>query len=127
MADYREQNEHYAEIGAELIEEMPELEELRDSGLTICYLSSEHEKKSGGKVIYGQCEHVPDKYKWGIPCDYTITLFEPNIAGMTEDQIKILIFHELLHVNPEGSGCRPHDLEDFKVIIDRYGTDWAAH
>lgn len=125
MADIRTQNEEYAEIGSRLIEEMEELAPIRESGLTIIYLSSEHEKKSGGKIVHGQCEHVPEKYRWGIPCDYTITLFEPNNAGMSEKQIEILIFHELLHVDPEGKGCRPHDLEDFKTIIEKYGVDWA--
>jgi hypothetical protein len=42
------------------------------------------------------------------------------------------MFHELLHVEiepgPEGSeiySVRKHDLEDFKLIIDKYGTDWS--
>ena len=50
---------------------------------------------------------------------------------MTEEQIRILIFHELLHIGievdddgEEHYSCVPHDLEDFKQIIDRFGTDW---
>ena len=42
------------------------------------------------------------------------------------------MFHELLHVGiePGADGdeiytVRKHDLEDFKSIIDRYGTEWA--
>lgn len=79
--------------------------------------------------MLGQCEKVAEKYKWGIPCDFTITIFEPNIVGFTEEQIKILLFHELLHVgyDPEGERLyvKPHDLEDFKLIINEFGTDWA--
>lgn len=130
--DKREINEHYAEIARELIETEPELVDIKNSQATIIYLSSEHVKKGDGKVVYGQCEKVAEKYKWGIPCDFTITVFEPNVAKFTEEQIKILLFHELLHVgiefNNDGSetySIKGHDLEDFKLIIDRYGTDWS--
>lgn len=132
--DNRKINEHYAEIGKHLIETEDALVDIANSQATIIYLSSEHKKVASGKTIYGQCEKVADKYKWGIPCDFTITLFEPNVVGMTEEQIKILIFHELLHVgieyNSDGSetySILPHDLEDFKIIIDRFGTDWSEN
>lgn len=129
--DKREINEKYAQIGSELIKTEPKLAHIKNSQVTIVYLSSYHKKGQDGKKIYGQCERVPEKYKWGIPCDFTITVFEPNVEGMTDEQIKILLFHELLHVGiTESDGkevysCIPHDLEDFKLIIDRYGTDWA--
>ena len=132
MADTRTINERYAEIGAELIQEEDALVDIANSRATIIYLSSEHKKNSKGKVTHAECEKISDKYKWGIPCDFTITVFEPNIEGFTDEQIKILLFHELLHVgvefNQDGSetySIRPHDLEDFKEIINRYGTEWS--
>lgn len=125
--DRRTLSEEYANIGNELIEEMPELAPLKDANITIVYLSSEHRKKGKGKKICAQCEKVGEKYKWGIPADFTITVFEPNIEGFTDEQIRILLFHELLHIGrPDGTWTTvPHDLEDFKIIIDKYGTDWA--
>ena len=52
--------------------------------------------------------------------------------GFTEDQMRILLFHELLHIGIEFTedgqekySIKPHDYEDFKIIIDRYGTDWS--
>lgn len=135
MADIRTLNERYAQIGAELIETEEELADIKASGVTIVYLSSEHApKKDGGdKVIKGRCEKVADKFKWGIPADYMITVFEPNCEGMTEEQIRILLFHELLHIDidMDDSGneqykLKGHDLEDFKYIIDRFGTDWST-
>ncbi len=130
--DNRSINERYAQIGHELIETEPALIDIKNSESTIIYLSSEHPKKADGKLVFGQCEKVADKYKWGIPCDFTITVFEPNIEGFSEEQIKILIFHELLHIeiefNADGTenrSIKPHDLEDFKLIIDRFGTDWS--
>lgn len=125
--DSRTISEEYQKIGHRIIEEMPELADLRDSDVSIIFLSSEHEKKEGGKRIFGQCEKVAEKYKWGIPCDFTITLFEPNIEDFTDKQIEILIFHELLHIGIDGNklSIRPHDLEDFKTIIEKYGTNWS--
>lgn len=130
--DKRTINEHYAEIGAQLIAEEESLIDIANSQATIIYLSSEHKKSGSGKTIFAECEKVSEKYKWGIPCDFTITVFEPNIEGFTEEQVKTLIFHELLHVkiefNQDGTenyGINPHDLEDFKEIINRFGTDWS--
>lgn len=132
--DKRTVSEKYAEIGAELIRTEEALVDILNSQATIIYLSSEHKKSSSGKVIHAECEKVSEKYKWGIPCDFTITVFEPNVEGMTEAQLRILIFHELLHVgiifNSDGTesySVLPHDLEDFKIIIDRYGTEWSKH
>ena len=125
--DSRRISDEYTEIGRQLIEEMPELQELKLADVQIVYLASEHTKKSNGKLVFGQCEKVPEKYKWGIPCDFTITIFEPNVVGFNEEQMKILIFHELLHVGIEEDKfvIRPHDLEDFKAIVQRYGIDWS--
>ena len=126
--DNRYISEKYAEIGSALIETMDELSDLRDIGATIMYLGSTAKKKSKGKLVFGQCEKVADKYKWGIPCGFTITVFEPNTSYFTEEQLQILIFHELLHIGVNEDGecyIKPHDLEDFTAIIDRYGAHWS--
>lgn len=129
--DNRTISNEYAEIGVELIKTEDCLREIRDSEVTICYLSSEHEKKENGKIIGAQCEKVPLKYKWAVPCDFMITVFEPNVERFTPEQIRILILHELLHVGIERDGNEetyriiPHDIEDFREIINRYGIGWA--
>lgn len=129
--DKRQLNERYAEIAQELIDTEEILVDIRNSQATIVYLSSEHKKMDSGKVVHAVCEKVAEKYKWGIPADFTITVFEPNVVGMTEEQIRIMLFHELLHVGidfadgEEKYSIIPHDLEDFKYIIDRFGTSWS--
>ena len=127
MSDLRRISDEYTRLGMEVIEEQPELEELRNGDVQVIFLASSYEKKHGGKPVLGQCEKISDKYKWGRPCDFTVTVFEPNCEGMSEEQLKILLFHELLHIGVEDERLyvKPHDLEDFKVIIDRFGTNWA--
>ena len=63
----REISERYAEIAYELIQEKEELKHILDSEVEIIYLSSDTEKKSKGRFVCGQCERIPDKYKWSIP------------------------------------------------------------
>lgn len=132
MSDNRQMNDEYAKIGAELIESEDVLIDIRNSQATIVYLSSDYAKTDKGKPVLGQCERIQDKYKWGIPADFTITLFEPNIEGKSPEAIRRIIFHELLHVgiefkddSTESYSIRPHDIEDFKLLIDRWGTDWS--
>lgn len=120
--DNREICERYAKIANYLIENMPELIGIRDE--TIIYLKSTAEKKSHGKRVLGQCEKVQEKNKWAIPCDYTITLFEPNLVQLSAEQEVMVIMHELLHVGGgETKKVKGHDLEDFKLMIDT----WGAH
>lgn len=132
MDETRNINYHYAEIARDLIETEPLLSDIRQADVTIIYLSSDKEKKSKGRQVFGECEKINPKYKWAIPCDYTITVYEPNVLTFTEAQIRILLFHELLHIKidlgedgGEKYGINPHDIEDFRTIIDRYGLDWA--
>lgn len=127
----RKISEQYAEVAKHLIREEKCLEYIAQSEVKILYLSSDKEKCSKGKVIFGECEKVPDKYKWAIPYDFTITVFEPNVEEFTEEQIKTLLLHELLHVGvdfsmdgSESYHLNPHDIEDFRLIIDRFGMDW---
>ena len=129
--DNRTISEKYTKIAQELIETEPSLAHIRGSRVTIVYLSSEHEKKETGKIVGGQCEKIPVKYKWAVPCDFTITVFEPNVERFTDEQIRILLLHELMHVgirmdgNEEEYYVVPHDVEDFKEILERYGIGWA--
>lgn len=128
----RQISEEYAEIANELINEREELLYLRNSSVVIMYLGSDQMKKSKGRIIFGECEKVPDKWKWSVPCDFTITIFEPNVEHFTDEQIRILIFHELLHVGIDVDGNEekyyicPHDIEDFRLILNEYGMEWSA-
>lgn len=134
MAETRTLSERYAEMGQRLIDTEPALACIRDNCVTIVYLASDAARKSHGRATLGTCELVPAKWKWGVPADYAITVYEPNCQGMTNDQLSTLLFHELLHIDidrdkdgAEVYRIRPHDLEDFRAIVDRFGADWGDH
>ena len=131
--DNRRINEEYTAIGMELINTEPDLAYIKNSEASIIFLESDSEKSKGGNFILGQCEKVQSKHKWAIPCDFTITVFTPNIQGFTDEQIRVLLFHELLHVgiekksdNTEMYFINPHDLEDFRLIINKFGANWDS-
>ena len=132
--EHRQINKNYERIAGELIDNTPELEYIKQSRARIIYLESDASKKNGpDKLILGECEKVASKNQWAISADFTITVYTNNVIGMSEEQIKILLFHELLHVGidqgadgEETYSVKKHDLEDFKIIIDKYGTDWAT-
>jgi hypothetical protein len=130
MREICEQNDDYARIGAELIQAEKSLNWIRETEVSIGFMSSNKAKVSNGKTVFGQCERVPDRYKAFIPYDFLITVYEPNVIDFTSQQIRILLHHELLHcgvnMNAEPTyKVVPHDVEEFNEIIDRYGLDWS--
>lgn len=133
MAETRTLNDHYAELGRALVDSEPMLAPIRDSAATICYLGSDYAKRSKGRTVYGECERVAEKNKWAIPADFLIVVYEPNCAGMDDAHLSRLLLHELLHVGVDADedggerySVRPHDLEDFRECVDRWGVDWIA-
>lgn len=131
--EHRQINENYQRIAESLIDTEQDLAYIKDSRVRIAYLESDQAKKADAdKLVLGECEKVQAKNKWAINYDFTITLFKNNLVGLSADQIRIVMFHELLHVGielgPDGDenySVRKHDLEDFKLIIDKFGTDWS--
>jgi len=63
---------------------------------------------------------------WKCPAKFYIELYEDEWRAWSNGYRQWVIFHELLHVpDPEASGLVKHDVEDFGVIIDKVGFDWA--
>ena len=106
---------------------------IMECGVSIGVMASEKEKKKGKKAVFGDCMKVPDKMKDIVPYDFLITIYETNCMMFNEGQMKILLFHELLHIGAENTkdgGVRkfiiPHCIEEFAEIRDRFGIDWNA-
>lgn len=131
MPDYRKPSDLYKRIGEDLIARDESLRYLAESGVTVLFLASEHEKKARYKLVYGQCEKVPDKYRWAVPYDFTVTVFEPNVERFTAEQLRILLLHELLHIGVQVDGneetyyVKPHDFEEFAEVVERWGMRWS--
>lgn len=122
----------YTNLAKKLIKELPEFEYIRDADVKIAFLSSDVEKTKDGKVVFGDCTKVnKSRYDWCCPYDFMITIYEPNVFDFDWNMISILLQHELRHVGIHNDGNEPsfyivpHDIEDFRGIIEKYGYDWA--
>lgn len=118
----------YKKLAETVIDEMSDLHWIRGRGFEIEYLESDREKRSNGRDIYAECIKVPELYNTLTGDDFLIVVYLPNVSHLTADQKKILMYHELLHIGADGNGSariNPHDVEDFRRIIDRYGIDWS--
>lgn len=121
-----------AVLGEDLIRAEKSLRWIAQADIRIGFMVSDKEKKKGGKAVLGDCRLVPEPWSAFCPFDFLITVYLPNTMGMTDRQLQILLHHELLHVGMrERDGepvyrVNPHDIEEFREIIDRYGIDWAG-
>ena len=121
----------YRDMAEQVIDAVPTLGWIRRSGVRIAYLRSFKEKKHGGKPVFGECRKVQDVYLPFCGYDFIITIFEMNTAEFTQNQLKILLYHELLHIGfNEKDGeltykIETHDIEEFREIADQFGIRWS--
>jgi hypothetical protein len=110
--------EHYGELGW-----------IKDCGIRIAYVTSDKEKKSDGRLVYGECTKANPTVAELGDCDFIITFYIPNIRYFTDKQLDILMFHELLHAGEKdgNTAIEPHDyvIMDFKTIVEKFGADWS--
>lgn len=128
--EYYSASNEYREMAERVIEEHEDLHWLKMADVRIDFISSTKMKKSKGKFILGECQLVKEIYKVYVPYDFLIIIYEPNVEGLSYEQLEIVMYHELLHVNVKDTDgepqydVNPHDIEDFRKVIDKYGLDW---
>lgn len=89
-------------------------------------------RRRSGKLILATAEAVSPKFNYLTGIDFIISIYEDVWDIMADQEKRALLDHELNHCfvgeNKEGEPVYtilPHDVEDFRVIIERYGADWA--
>lgn len=114
------------ELGDKVLNHFPEFGHIKNSGVRIGYLKSYDKKQSNGKSTLAECRIIKGIYTAYLPFDFVITFFLPSIHGMSDNQIKLIMLHELKHIglNHKGYYLVPHDIEDFRDILQRYGLNW---
>ena len=114
------------ELGDKVLEAMPEFSFIFNHGVKIGYLKSYENKKASGKTVFAECRIIKGVYTAYLPFDFIITFYQFAISSLTENQLKILMLHELKHIglNKAGYTLIPHDIEDFSDILSKYGLNW---
>lgn len=122
---YRE-SEELRSLAEAVMEEHPDVSHLKEFGCRIAYFISDKMKKSSQKIVFADTEKVKEKYKALVDYDFIITFYEPCIQDLSDKAIKILMYHELMHIGYDGDKCKiiPHDTEDFKRILELFGVNW---
>lgn len=97
-------------------------------------MDDEARPTSGGSPILARVSKIPRRYEPHIKQGdkiFMLEWFAKNQAGMTVNQRYLLMAHQLLHFEflaGEGDDStftlRPHDIQDFKLILDRFGHQW---
>ena len=127
MKEYKQSDDLDA-LAEEVFDEHGDIQYLKENGLNICYLYSNEEKRSKGHRTYGECKKVPDLYATLTGFDFIITLYEPWVYDFTDEQKKILLYHELLHAGYDDGKkyIRNHDIMigEFEEINRQYGLCW---
>ena len=126
MAEYIKSDE-LAQLGKKVIMEYPdEFSDILDYDCRIGYQYSDVAKKSGGKLVYADTTRVSDKLKEFADLDFVITFYSPYTEELSEEILERLMYHELLHIGFKDGKASiiPHDLEDFRKLIEKWGVDW---
>ena len=116
------------ELAEQVMAERPDLKKLSNPDCRIAYLRCDKKKTSRGRTVFADTEKVGEKAKTLAQVDFIITFYDPACAGLSEEKMKVLMIHELKHIGYEPGkpfSIIPHDVEDFKEIIETYGMDWT--
>lgn len=125
------ESDEYRDLAYAVIDAVPELWMIKQADIRLCFLESYKEKHDASNRILGQCIKVPDMYAELLSVDFIIVIYEPNVAGLSTNQKKILLWHELKHIGIRDTDGEPmyitvpHDREEFDSIINRVGLYWS--
>jgi len=126
--EHYKKSDYYKDLAEEVIEEHVDLQWLWN--VRIDYMTSTKTKTSQGMAVYGECIKVKEWMQVYIPHDFVIVIYEVLADHLPREVQKRLLHHELLHIgSSEKDGeliykTNPHDVQDFRAIINEYGLDW---
>lgn len=123
-----EVDEKLKALAATVMEKRKDLKKLAVPECRIAYLRSDKKKTSHGRMVFADTEKLTDKVKALTPFDFIITFYDPACAALNDEQMEVLMIHELKHVGYEPGKpffIIPHDVEDFRDVINDFGLDWS--
>jgi len=83
----------------------------------VAIISSTKQKKKDEKETYADCRRATKREFFFTKLVYIITVY-PLFFELNQEQQKVILWHELLHIGKEFDGSvREHDVEEFFEII----------
>lgn len=127
---YENVTEKYTDFMNMVLRQREDLQYLLNSDKSIGFIESTEKKRKNGGIVFADTRIVSGVWTAFCPYDYIITFYMPNVALLNEQQMKTLMWHELKHcgMKPDGTTCLvPHDIEDFKIILEEQGINWCEN
>ena len=114
------------DLAEQIIDRYPELAFIRSFDIKVGYVRSFESKNNSGRATLADCRKVTGPYQAYLPFDFVITFYEPNLTMLTDNQRKVVMLHELMHITltERGLAVKPHDIEDWENILSQYGLKW---
>lgn len=108
-------------IATVLIERVPSHQELSEARIKYVYRDGLQRK---GRETLGRMDRVGRKWRELAGIDYLLQVNLEPYAFMSPAERIRLVDHELCHAERDGTdwASRPHDVEEFNEIVDRWGT-----
>lgn len=128
MAIYKH-SEELEKLAEECMDEFEELNYLKEYADKIAYQTSTGKKTSGRKTVFADTELVKEKLRGCMNYKFIITFYQVS-DSLDEEHKKRVMFHELLHIDmsePTKPRIRPHNLEDFRQCVNKWGIDWVRN
>lgn len=123
---YASGDDIYGELLSEVLKEYRP--DILVAGVSVGIIRSAKKKVvSRDKTVHGECKKVDEIYKVFCPYDFLIIIYEENCAGFNDKQMRILLYHELLHIGIDEKGKpykKAHDFEEFDEIFLLHGLNW---
>jgi len=89
----------------------------------IAFIRVEGKNSPKNKIQPASISKVTGVYVCLVPYEYILRVYDKDWDDLTEAKQALVIYHELLHMGPDGE-LIPHTVQDFRSIIEEYGLDW---
>lgn len=94
----------------------------------IQFIESDKRKVRHEFDVLADCTKLSGKAEAVSGTQFVITYYLTS-QKLKEEGLEILTWHELKHIGIDSNGkfyTADHDLQDFKIIIEKYGVDWES-
>ena len=120
-------DELLAALGRELIGSEARFEALQKAN--ICYLRCDKAKATNGRTVFADTEKPSDKWRAISGYDFIIT-FYADAEDVSFEAARLLMKHALCHCGYDPETCQrriiPHDVQDFRALIEENGIDYIS-
>lgn len=131
--DFFINDKRYKFVIKTLVDYFPELSHIDPEEIvTVSNIKVDNRNKKA-KTVFADITKISDKlfavnkeyFIGNKPYKYILQIYENHVENFTDEQLIVVIYHELLHISEEGN-LRSHDFEDFYGVIDKVkNTRWA--